>query len=139
MLVRPHHGRVQQSQGGVEIAGRLPGRQDGLGGALGHARLNPTAPTHVKGVPRPVGRRQVAPGTTRAGAEEHRFARLAIGHFLGKALVALGPRKHPFDLLPLWLAKPVKPAVVGRRHHCVFHAGKIMEVNLEFNLIVNRT
>jgi hypothetical protein len=139
MLVGAHHGGVKQSQGRVEIARRLPGGQDGLGGALGHARLDPAAPTHVKGVPRPVDRRQIAPGTARACTEEHRFAGLAIGHGLGKAFFALGPRENRFDLLPLLLAKPVKPAVVGRRHHSLVHAGKIINVNLEFNLIVNRT
>jgi hypothetical protein len=137
MLVRAHDGRVQQGQGRVEVAGRLPGRQDGLGGALGHAGLDPATPTHVEGVPRPVDRRQIAPGTARAGAEEHGFAGLAIGHLLGKALFTLGPREHRFDLLPRWLAKPVKPAGVGRRPHSMVHAGKIMDVAFEFNLIVN--
>jgi hypothetical protein len=137
MLVRPHDGRVQQGQGRVKVAGFLPGRQDGLGGALRHARLDPAAPTHVEGVPWTVDRRQITPGTTRACAEEHRFARLAIGHRLGKALFAMRARENRFDLLPLRLAKPVKPAVVGRRHHSIVHAGKIIDVTFGFNLIVN--
>jgi hypothetical protein len=137
MLVRPHDRRVQQGQGRVKVAGRLPGRQDGLGGALGHAGVDPAAPTHVKGVPRTVDRRQITPRTARACAEEHRFARLAIGHLLGKALFAMRPRENRFNLLPLLLAKPVKPAVVGRRHHSIVHAGKIIDVTFGFNLIVN--
>jgi hypothetical protein len=137
MLVSAHHGRVEQSQGRVKVAGRLSGSQDGLGGALGHASLHPAAPTHVDGVPGPVGRRQIAPGTARAGAEEHRLTRLAIGHLLGKALLAVGPRENRFDLLPLLLTKPVKPALVGRRHNRVVHASKIIDVSLGFNLIVN--
>jgi hypothetical protein len=137
MLVRAHNGRVQQGQGRVEIARCLPGRQNGLGGALGHAGVDPAAPTHVDGVPRTVDRRQITPRTARACAEEHRFARLAIGHLLGKALFTLGPREHRFDLLPLLLAKPVKPAGVGRRHHSMVHPGKIIDVTFGFNLIVN--
>jgi len=69
--------------------------------------------------------------------KEHRLAGLAIGHCLGKALVAVGPREHRFDLPPLRLSKPVKPARVGRRHNRVVHAGKIMDVSPGFNLIVN--
>jgi hypothetical protein len=137
MLVGAHHGGVEQSQGRVKVTGPLPGRQDGLGSALGHAGLHPATPTHVNGVPRPIGRRQIAPGTTRARAEEHRLARLAIGHFLGEAFFAVGPRKNRFDLPPLRLTEPVKPALVGRRHSRVIHAGKIVDVNLGFNLIVN--
>ena len=95
------------------------------------------APTHVKGVPRTVDRRQITPRTARACAEEHRFARLAIGHLLGKALFAMRPRENRFNLLPLLLAKPVKPAVVGRRHHSMVHPGKIIDVTFGFNLIVN--
>jgi hypothetical protein len=67
----------------------------------------------------------------------HRLARLAIGHRLGKAFFAVGPREHRFDLPPLLLAKPVKPARVGRRHNRVVHAGKIIDVSPGFNLIVN--
>jgi hypothetical protein len=137
MLMGAHHGGIEQSQGGVKIAGPLAGRQDGLGGALGHAGLHPAAPPHVDGVPRPVGRRQVAPGAAGAGAEKHRLAGLAVGHFLGKAFFAVGPREHRFDLAPLRLTKPVKPAGVGRRHDRMVHAGKIMDVSLGFNLIVN--
>ena len=132
-----HHGGVEQSQGRVKVAGPLAGGQDGLGGALGHPGLDPATPTHVDGVPGPVDGRQIAPGTARACAEEHRLADLAIGHLLGKALLAVGPREHRFDLLPLLLAKPVKPARVGRRHDRVIHAGKIMDISLEFKLIVN--
>ena len=69
--------------------------------------------------------------------KEHCLAGLAIGHRLGKAFFAVGPREHRFDLAPLRLAKPVKPAVVGRRHNRLIHAGKIMDVSLGFNLIVN--
>jgi hypothetical protein len=69
--------------------------------------------------------------------KEHRLARRAIGHLLGKALVAVGPRENCFDLLPLLLAKPVKPTGVGRRHDRIVHAGKIIDGNLGFNLIVN--
>ena len=47
------------------------------------------------------------------------------------------PRENRFNLLPLLLAKPVKPAVVGRRHHSIVHAGKIIDVTFGFNLIVN--
>ena len=132
-----HHGGVQQGQGGVKVAGPLAGRQDGLGGAFGHAGLDPAAPTHVNGVPGPVDRRQIAPGAARAGAEEYRLARLAIGHFLGEAFFAVGPREHRFDLSPLRLTKPVKPAGVGRRHDRIVHAGKIIDGSLGFNLIVN--
>ena len=135
--MRAHHGRVQQGQGRVKVAGPLPASQDGLGGALGHASVDPAAPTHVNGVPRAVGRRQIAPGTARAGAEEHRLARLGVGHRLGKALVAVGPRENRFDLPPLLLTKPVKPAVVGRRNDRVVHARKIIDISLGFNLIVN--
>jgi len=95
------------------------------------------APTHVDGVPRAVDGRQIAPGATRAGAEEHGFAGLAIGHGLGKAFFAVGPGEHRFDLAPLLVAKPVKPAGVGRRHDPVIHAGKIIDVSPHFNLIVN--
>jgi hypothetical protein len=56
---------------------------------------------------------------------------------LGKAFVAVGSRENRFDLLPLLLAKPVKPALVGRRHDRMVHAGKIIDVGPEFNLIVN--
>jgi hypothetical protein len=56
---------------------------------------------------------------------------------LSKAFFAVGPREHRFDLLPLFLAKPVKPARVGRRHDRVIHAGKIMDVSPGFILIVN--
>jgi hypothetical protein len=70
--------------------------------------------------------------------KEHRLARLAIGHFLGETFFAVGPREHRFDLLPLLLAKPVKPAGVGRRHDRMVHAGKIIDGSLGFNLIVNR-
>ena len=69
--------------------------------------------------------------------KEHRLADLAIGHFLSEAFFAVGPREHRFDLLPLRLAKPVKPARVGRRHDRVIHAGKIRGVSPGFNLIVN--
>jgi hypothetical protein len=69
--------------------------------------------------------------------KEHRLARLAIGHRLGKAFFAVGPREHRFDLPPLRLAKPIKPALVGRHHDRVVHAGKIIDLNLGFNLIVN--
>jgi hypothetical protein len=137
MLVGTHHSGIEQSQGGVKITGPLAGRQDGLGGALGHAGLHPAAPTHVNGVPRPVDRRQVAPGATRAGAEEHRLAGLAVGHCLGEAFLAVGPRENGFDLLPLRFAKPVKPAGVGRRHDRIIHAGNIIDRSLGFNLIVN--
>jgi hypothetical protein len=137
VLVGAHHGGIEQGQGRIEIAGPLAGRQEGLGGALGHAGVDPTAPPHVNGVPRPVGRRQVAPGATGAGAEEHRLAGLAVGHLLGEAFFAVGPREHRFDLLPLLLVKPVKPAGVGRRHDRMIHAGNIIDRNLGFNLIVN--
>jgi hypothetical protein len=40
MLVRARHGRVQQGQGRVKVAGPLPASQDGLGGALGHASVD---------------------------------------------------------------------------------------------------
>jgi hypothetical protein len=56
---------------------------------------------------------------------------------LGKAFFAVGPREHRFNLPPLLLAKPVKPALVGRRHNRVVHAGKIIDVTPRFNLIVN--
>jgi hypothetical protein len=137
MLVGAHHGGVEQSQGRVKVAFPLAGRQDGLGGAFGHAGVDPAPPTHVDGVPRAVNGRQIAPGTTRAGAEEHRLAHLAIGHLLGKAFLAVGPREHRFDLPPLRLTKPVKPARVGRRHDRIVHAGKIMDISPGFNLIVN--
>src|SRR5918911_1812996 len=127
MLVGAHHGGVEQRQGRVKGAGLLAGRQDGLGGTFGYARIDPATPPHVNGVPRPIDRRQVAPGTARAGAEEHRLARLAIGHFLRKALLAVRSREHRFNLPPLFLAKPVKPARVGRHHDRVIHAGKIIE------------
>jgi hypothetical protein len=132
-----HHGGVEQSQGRVKVAGPLPGRQNGLGGAFRHAGLYPAAPTHVDGVPGPVDGRQIAPGAARAGAEEHCLAGLTIGHCLGKAFVAVGPRKNRFDLAPLLFAKPVKPALVGRRHDRMIHAHKIIDVSPGFNLIVN--
>jgi hypothetical protein len=69
--------------------------------------------------------------------KEHGLADLAIGHLLGKALLAIGPRENCFDLPPLRLTKPVKPARVGRRHDWVIHAGKIIDVSPGFNLIVN--
>jgi hypothetical protein len=56
---------------------------------------------------------------------------------LGKAFFAVRPRENRFDLPPLLLTKPVKPALVGRRHDRVVHAGKITDLNLGFNLIVN--
>ena len=88
-------------------------------------------------MPGAVGRRQIAPGTARAGAKEHRLARLAIGHRLGEAFFALGPREDRFDLPPLRFAQPVKPAGVGRRHDRIVHAGKIIDGSPGFNLIVN--
>jgi hypothetical protein len=69
--------------------------------------------------------------------KEHRLTGLAIGHCLGKAFFAVGPREHRFDLLPLLLTKPVKPARVGRRHDRMVHAGKIIDGSPGFNLIVN--
>jgi hypothetical protein len=69
--------------------------------------------------------------------KEHRLARLAVGHLLGKAFFAVGPRENRFDLPPLLLAKPVKPAGVGRRHDRIVHAGKIIDGYFGFNLIVN--
>jgi hypothetical protein len=69
--------------------------------------------------------------------KEHRLADLAIGHLLSEAFFAVRPREHRFDLPPLRLTKPVKPARVGRRHNRVIHAGKIMDVRPGFNLIVN--